>query len=368
MAGIYVHIPFCSSFCLYCDFYSIISKSDKVEVFKEGLLNEIYSRQDFFKKRGVFPETLYFGGGTPSLLFISDLEEITEAIKKVFGVNEFREFTIEVNPDDVSVEKLECFRRIGVNRISMGVQSFCDNHLLWMRRRHSATQAKEAFRLMREHGFDNISIDLIFGFSGLSRGEWEYNISQALILEPEHISCYQMSVEPGSNLASLLKSGEYVEPLEEESAWQYEFLQRKLLENGYIQYEISNYSLPGFKSIHNSNYWERSPYLGLGPSAHSFDGNRIRRWNSSNIIKNNEFSEEILSDIDIFNEQIMLGLRKTSGFSLESLSSSLLARVQPLLKKLVANGDLILNGDNLFIPSSKLFVSDGIMANLFVTD
>lgn len=411
-SGIYVHVPFCASFCIYCDFYSV--KGGSFEGYRDALLEEIVRQRGYFKN-GVLPETLYFGGGTPSLLDTSYIEQIASAIKLQFGVSDFKEFTIEVNPDDVfhpddiarSRRKLDEYRRMGINRISMGVQSFQDEHLRWMNRRHTAVQAVEAFRLLRECGFDNISIDLIFGFAKLTREQWADNISKALELSPEHISCYQMMLEKGSALYALAKKGKYAEPAQEECAWQYAYLQRKLTEAGYEQYEISNFCKEGYQSRHNSNYWERTPYLGLGPAAHSFDGETVRKWNVASVksyisaLREGKYdvicTSERLTDADIFNEQVMLGLRKTAGFSLNTLDSKMLAKVMPALESMLSSGELILDrreeaknhvcaesrtraeryghaaglevtdGDIIRIPPDKLFVSDGIIERLFIT-
>lgn len=379
-AGIYIHIPFCSSFCTYCSFYSVVRGS--VEGYIKAVIEEARLLQHYFKE-GVLPETLYFGGGTPSVLDASQIAQITSAIKDNFCCEGFEEFTIEVNPDDIYANptKLEEYKNIGINRFSMGVQSFKDEHLKWMNRRHTATQAVKAYELMRAIGIDNISIDLIFGFEHLSRQQWKENISKALTLSPEHISCYQMSIEKNSVLYASFKKGEYREPSQEECAWQYTYLQQQLLEAGYVQYEISNFCKEGYQSHHNSSYWERTPYLGLGPSAHSFDGERERRWNvasvrqyiSALLLNNNSleprkaaYSSERLSDIEIFNEQVMLGLRKTAGFEMEMLDKQLLKIITPEIESMLVSGDLILEKGVLRIPTDKLFVSDGIMSRLFI--
>ncbi|MDD2594520.1 MAG: radical SAM family heme chaperone HemW [Bacteroidales bacterium] len=379
MAGIYIHVPFCSSFCIYCNFYSEIDKGGIIG-WRSSLIEEITQRRNFFK-RGVLPETLYFGGGTPSLLPLSDLKMITSHLKSIFQVDNFKEFTIEVNPDDICnsgsegrEDLVSGYKDLGVNRISMGIQSFSDDHLKWMRRRHTASEAIEAFHRLREEGFDNISIDLIFGFASLSTDEWVNNIEQAISLRPEHISCYQMSIEDGSDLYDLAETGKYIEPRQEKSARQYALLQKRLAEAGYRQYEISNFSLPGCESKHNGSYWSRDPYLGLGPGAHSFDGDRLRRWNVADTKKYNSaiesgqsyFESEHLSGEDVFNEQIMLGLRTIRGCSIKSLDKQLFAKIKPAVTQLVKAGSIIIDNDILSIPSEKLFVSDGIMGSLFI--
>ena len=374
MAGIYIHLPFCSSFCLYCDFYSEIDGREQRRRYLNALKSEISERVDYFA--GVSPDTIYMGGGTPSLLDTEEIAELADTLRSRFKITLLREFTLEVNPDDVTMQKLEGWRFAGVDRLSIGVQSFCDDHLVWMRRRHTSVQAINAFKMAREAGFDNISLDLIFGFEGLSDEQWRYNIAKLMALSPDHVSCYQMSIEPGSELASLADAGRYHEPSQEVCAAHYSILQQMLKKAGYRQYEISNFAIPGKESIHNSSYWDRVPYLGLGASAHSFDGRSRRSWNLAEMksfidaMEGNDSikirSEEILSEDDQFNEQIMLGLRKTAGLSLSSLESSRLAKIKPALDYLTSTGDIISECGIIRIPAEKLFVSDGIMQQLFL--
>ncbi|HPB88964.1 MAG TPA: radical SAM family heme chaperone HemW [Bacteroidales bacterium] len=374
MAGIYIHLPFCSSFCLYCDFYSEIDGREQRRRYLNALKSEISERVDYFA--GVFPDTIYMGGGTPSLLDIEEIADLADTLRSRFEIKLLREFTLEANPDDVTPQKLEGWRRAGVDRLSIGVQSFCDDHLVWMRRRHTSAQAINAFKMARKAGFDNISLDLIFGFEGLSDEQWSYNIAQLMALSPDHVSCYQMSIEPGSELASLADAGHYHEPSQEVCAAHYSILQQMLKKAGYRQYEISNFAIPGKESIHNSSYWERIPYLGLGASAHSFDGRSCRCRNIAEMkgyidaMESNDSikmrNEEFLSEDDKFNEQIMLGLRKMAGLSLSSLESSRLAKIKPVLDYLTSTGDIISEGGIIRIPEEKLFVSDGIMQQLFL--
>ena len=374
MAGIYIHLPFCFSFCLYCDFYSEIDCREQRRRYLNALKFEISERVDYFA--GVLPDTIYMGGGTPSLLDTEEIVELADILRNRFKITHLREFTLEANPDDVTPRKLEGWRRAGVDRLSIGVQSFCDDHLVWMRRRHTSAQAINAFKMAREAGFDNISLDLIFGFEGLSDEQWNHNIAQLTDLSPEHVSCYQMSIEPGSELAALANSGRYHEPSQEVCSAHYSLLQQMLKKAGYRQYEISNFAIPGRESIHNSSYWDRIPYLGLGASAHSFDGHNCRCLNLADMkdyidaMEGNVSiairSEEILSEDDKFNEQIMLGLRKTAGLPLSSLDSSRLATIKPALDYLTSTGDIISENGFIRIPAEKLFVSDGIMQQLFI--
>lgn len=366
MTGIYLHWPFCSGFCIYCDFYSE-SHSGRMSEYCEALSREIQARKGFFRDTAT-PSTLYFGGGTPSLVPTDLLCGTVENIRSTFGVSSFEEFTLEANPDDVTPGKLSAWRAMGVTRLSMGVQSFCDAHLKWMRRRHDSAEAQNAFRAARDAGFDNISIDLIFGYAGLTLQEWEATIRTALQLRPEHISCYQMSLESGSTLGEMASRGAYVEPSQEECAAQYSLLQRMLREAGYLQYEISNFALPGRESRHNSIYWRGGAYLGLGAAAHSYDGARKRSWNIADIAKYisaraENVTVEELSDADLANERVMLSLRTAVGLPLEEIPE----QSRPLAERLLRNGELELSGEGrLRIPASRLFVSDDIMATLFI--
>ncbi|MBO4572107.1 MAG: radical SAM family heme chaperone HemW [Bacteroidales bacterium] len=390
MAGLYLHIPFCASFCIYCDFYSEVAP-DRVEAYLEALSREAEARKN---ELSVPPSTVYIGGGTPSLLSEAQFPRLCGILQDHFDLSAVEEFTVEANPDDVTPEKLSLWRSCGVNRLSLGVQSFCDGHLKWMRRRHDAARARAAFRLAREAGFGNISLDLIFGYAGLSSPEWKSSVDEAVALRPQHISCYQMMLEEGTPLSALAASGRYCEPPQEECAAQYAFLQKRLAEAGYIQYEISNFALPGCESKHNSAYWRREPYLGLGPAAHSFDGDRRRSWNDPDLEgwigvwnpasegqraaepflpqsvasrqeepaapqRHRTDSFEILSDKDVFNETVMLSLRTARGLDLAELDPQLLEETRPAFERAVACGNLVRTPDGrLRIPPERFFISD----------
>ena len=370
---IYIHFPFCKSFCTYCDFYSVRGK-DRIAQYTQSLLREISLRKAFLCQC-TSPATLYVGGGTPSLWPVEQLGEAVAAVSAALregaadygrscgapgggggavpgtwdgrgDVGIFAEFTVEVNPDDVTEAYALALRRLGVNRVSMGVQSFSDRSLRWMARRHSPEGAVEAFRVLRSAGFDNISLDLIFGYdpvawgSGSSSDEelmqlWSDDLDAVLRLRPEHISAYQMGIEEGSVLGEMAAAGRYREPSDELCAAQYALLQQRLTAAGYLQYEVSNFSLPGRRALHNSGYWDRSPYIGLGPGAHSFDGDRCRWWNAPDLDRyiaafgggsayrdcavSSVVSEETLTDEDVLTETIMLGLRTVDGLPLDVL-------------------------------------------------
>ena len=344
MAGIYVHFPFCSSRCIYCDFYSRV-RTDYPE-YVDALIREAENRRSFLK--GVPPATLYFGGGTPSVLPVSELERLVSALSVSFDLSRVSEFTVEVNPDDIDSVKASGLRRLGTTRISMGIQSMNDGHLKWMKRRHTAEDAVRAFRTLRDAGFDNISVDLIFGFEGLSGQEWERTIRKVLELSPEHVSCYQMM-------------GKYASSDDEACLSQYLALQTVLGEAGYRQYEISNYCRPGFQSRHNSAYWRREPYLGLGAAAHSFDGESRRCWNAPDTdayIAGEPLRGETLTDKEAAEEVIMLGLRTSDGIPKELVCKN------PSYSGFVSSGALIESGDRVRISPASFFVSDDLISSL----
>ena len=320
----------------------------RFEAFADAICAEASSRKEEIAST-LKVNTLYVGGGTPSVLPPSVFERIVRALP--YGP--FDEFTMEANPEDI-VEKgpdyLAFLRGLGVNRLSMGIQGFDDALLRWMNRRHDSSRALKAFHMAREAGFGNISIDLMFGISGLSDECWEKTTSQAIALRPEHISAYQLSIEEGSALEEMTAKGQYTEASEDICRRQYDTLCRKLAEAGYVHYEVSNFALPGYMAVHNSAYWRRVPYVGLGPGAHSFDG-KARRWN------NPDYSSETeeLSPEDIRVETIMLGLRTATGVARDLV---------PGCDALEKEGALISSGSNVRIPEDRFFVSDDIIRRL----
>lgn len=389
---IYLHVPFCGSFCTYCDFYSEICRS--IQVFNEyadAVIAEIRDRRKELEMNMSAQDavnTLYIGGGTPSVLPLDVLSRIVGAVTEPAEVTSpFEEFTIEVNPEDIVEKGSEYVRglmNLGVNRISMGIQSFNDDILRWMNRRHDASRAVEAFRILRESGVLNISIDLIFGISQLTDEIWENTIEKALELSPEHISAYQLSIEEGSALAKMVADGRYVEASEEQCRRQYDILCRCLGRSGYHHYEISNFAKPGFEAVHNSAYWHRAPYIGLGPGAHSLTGN-IRSWNSQELpyrqpdgplSRNPDLSQhrtsggnlltysrsfETLSPEDIRVERIMLSLRTYKGLETTELYS---LADRTVIETLLNEGALELHGTRIRIPEDRLFTSDEIIREL----
>ena len=389
MAGIYLHIPFCNKKCIYCGFYSVASKAFR-DKYIPALEREISHRRDFFAS--LYPsdrtvKTLYIGGGTPSVLSADVLGRAVSSIRDNFSFpsEAFRtdnpdifEFTVEVNPDDITPGYAQALKELGANRISMGVQSFNDSHLEWMGRRHNSQQAEDAFKILRNAGFSNISLDLIFGFPMLSQEQWEENLDRIIGLHPEHISAYQLGIDPDTPLERLAEKGRFRLPEEEVCEKMYKSLQAVLKGSGYTQYEVSNFCSPGFHSRHNSSYWSRIPYLGLGPGAHSFIG-RHREWNYPGIETYcNPDTKEIregenLSPEDVFNEILMLGLRTAEGVRMKDLrnsdpmSSVFITKIIPVIQDLEQKGLLAVTRDGrIKIPSGRLFVSDGIIRDLFV--
>ncbi len=357
---IYIHVPFCRSFCTYCDFYSEIADDRLMDLYVKRLCKEINDRAGEIDASS--PKTLYFGGGSPSVLSISQLTSILLCLEECGQGGPYEEFTLEANPEDI-VEKglpyLHNLKTLGVNRLSLGVQSFDDGLLRWMNRRHNAERAEKAFRLAREAEMDNISLDLIFGFNELSDELWEKTIDKAVELAPEHISCYQLSVEPGSLLAEMLAEGQWKEAPDEVCEKQYLTLCKKLKEAGYRHYEISNFAKPGYEAIHNCGYWKRCPYVGFGPSAHSFTG-RGRSWNS-NTLDGYVSSQESLSVEDEKVETLMLALRTENGVDQDFLYGN--CREEDI-RAMVENGSLVKEGRRYRIPEEKFFVSDRIIRDL----
>lgn len=392
---IYLHVPFCGSFCTYCDFYSEICRSRQAfNEYADAVIAEIRDRRKELEMNMSAQDavnTLYIGGGTPSVLPLDvlsrivgavsqteqlslvteQLSPVTESVEVTTQTELFDEFTVEVNPEDIVEKGREYVRgllALGVNRISMGIQSFNDDILRWMNRRHDAGNAVKAFHILRESGVRNISIDLIFGISQLTDETWKDTIEKALELSPEHISAYQLSIEEGSALAKMVADGRYVEASEEQCRRQYDILCRCLGRSGYHHYEISNFAKPGFEAVHNSAYWRRAPYIGLGPGAHSLTGN-VRSWNSQKLPHRStdgspatySRTSETLSPEDIRVERIMLSLRTDKGLKAAELYS---LADRAVINSLLSEGALEKQGGSIRIPEDHLFTSDEIIREL----
>ena len=321
MAGIYIHIPFCKQACHYCDFHFSTTPANK-NALLNALLQEIPLRSNYLLDEKI--DTIYFGGGTPSLLTAEEINKLLEAISKHFNQSKYMEITLESNPDDLSLEKIKSYKDTPVNRLSIGIQSFLDEDLRFMNRAHSARQATSAVENVIKAGFYNISIDLIYGTPTMNNNQWRTNLKQAFEFNIPHISSYCLTVEANTALYSLIKKGKVQDVNQEDTVTQFNILMAETSAQGYEHYEISNFAKPGFESKHNSGYWSRKKYIGLGPSAHSYNGTS-RQWNVANNIKylkslqNGEafFEKEELKESDLFNEYVMTSLRTKHGINIE---------------------------------------------------
>ena len=326
MAGIYIHIPFCKQQCTYCDFHFSTTFDVYRERMIQALLNELKLRANDMPGKVI--ETIYFGGGTPSLLTKSELSAFLDLMKASFVLVDTPEITLEANPDDCTEEQLANWKEVGVNRLSIGLQSFKESDLKWMNRAHSVEEAKTCFTLIQQAGFQNVTVDLMYGLPNLTEDEWREHIQTVLDWNVPHISSYCLTVEKNTVLEKRVRTGELRVADDEMQSRQFEILLEILEKNGVHQYEISNFSKPGFESRHNANYWKGVPYLGVGPSAHSYQGKK-RRWNVANNslymkgVENESvyWESEKLTTADQFNELLLTGLRTTFGVSLKKLSS-----------------------------------------------
>lgn len=320
MPGIYIHIPFCRQACTYCDFHFSTSLKNK-ESFLDALHKEIFLQKEFFES-GEIISSVYFGGGTPSLLSPTEINIIFSELTKYFEINKGAEITLEANPDDLSFQYLQSLKHTPINRLSIGVQSFFDRDLKFMNRVHTAAHAKQSIEMAAEAGFTNLTIDLIYGTPGLSNQDWMKNLMTVFALPVNHLSCYSLTVEQGTALSSMIKKGIAAPVKDQQSAEQFEILLKLCSENGFEQYEISNFCRNEQYAIHNSNYWKGEKYLGLGPSAHSYNG-QCRQWNVSNnnayikYLSENKinFERETLLESQKYNEYVLTSLRTKWGTS-----------------------------------------------------
>ena len=372
MAGIYIHIPFCKRRCIYCDFFSTTQSEKKAE-YVHALIHELEMRKDYVGEEEI--ETIYLGGGTPSQLSQEELEEIFAYIYKVYKVTPDAEITLEANPDDLTPEYVSMLRSLPINRISMGIQTFQEETLKLLHRRHTARQAIEAFRRCREAGFQNISIDLMYGLPGETLETWEQDLQQAIDLHPEHISAYHLIYEEGTTLWNLREQNKVEEAKEELSLTLFKTLIERLTKAGYQHYEISNFCLPGLHSRHNSSYWTGKKYLGCGPSAHSFDG-ISRQWNVSSLgkylegIRSNQLDFE-LEELDLYtryNDFVITSIRTCWGMPLAQLRTTygetLYNYCLRMAKPHIEQGVLEIKEDTLKLTPQGIFISDGIMSDL----
>jgi oxygen-independent coproporphyrinogen III oxidase len=374
MAGIYIHIPFCRKACHYCNFHFSTSLQLKND-FVAALLKETVIQAPYLENKLI--ETIYFGGGTPSLLPASDIHSILNEIRLHYQLSSNVEITIETNPDDINSDQLREWKTIGINRLSIGIQSFFEEDLQWMNRAHNAVQAKNCIELAQREGFSNITIDLIYGTPTLSDEKWKKNVETAISLQVPHLSCYALTVEPNTALHKMVEQHKKEAVDSDKQASQFLLLMEWLSIAGYQHYEISNFAQSGMRSRHNSAYWQGKPYLGLGPSAHSFNGSN-RRWNMANnalyiqALQKNElvFEEEILTPTQQLNEFIMISLRTMEGINLKLVQEKFGEKhIEHLLKnsrQYIASNKIIESANHLRLTNEGKLLADGIAAALFV--
>ena len=372
--GIYIHIPFCKSRCIYCGFYSTTNKELK-ERYVDALIREIHMRKDDFARLGTSlspssTSTVYFGGGTPSSLSVCDIERIVGALESTFNGTP-SEVTLEMNPDDVTKDYIKAVRQMGINRISMGIQTFDDSRLQFIRRRHNASQAEKAVMTIREEGIHNVSIDLMFGFPNQTMDEWVTDIDKAIALHPTHISAYSLMYEEDTPLFRMLQKGEINLIDDETSLAMYTELINRLTANGYEHYEISNFAMPGYRSVHNSSYWHDTPYLGFGAAAHSYNKD-TRSWNIPDLKKYIESiesgvlpSESEVIDADThYNDLITTALRTREGLNLDDLPQKYREYALVNARKSISEHLLEATDSHIRLTREGFFVSDMVMSEL----
>jgi oxygen-independent coproporphyrinogen-3 oxidase len=382
LAGIYVHIPFCKQACNYCNFHFSTSLKLKDEMIaaltKEILLTKVFVDEGDVlhvgKKEQI--ETLYFGGGTPSIIDIKDLELLFAALKEKFIFSADIEITLEANPDDISPKKLALWKQAGINRLSVGIQSFIEEELVWMNRAHTAVESLHCIEDIKAAGFTNFSVDLIYGSPLLTNDNWKRNTDKIIENNIPHISCYALTVEPKTALNKMIIQHKK-EPVDAaKQAEQFILLMDWMEQAGYDHYEISNFAIPGMKSKHNSSYWQGKRYYGFGPSAHAYDG-KSRQWNIANnalyiqSLKNNiiPFEKEILTTTQQLNEYIMTSLRTMEGLNLgtieERFGNKIIRQLQSASEKWKLGGKLLGDDDKIVLTKQGKLFADGIAADLF---
>ncbi len=380
MAGIYIHIPFCKQACHYCDFHFSTSLKYK-EDFLKALKREIELQKNYLLPphsvdRLADVSTIYFGGGTPSLLSQSELMEIIETLHRNFNIDKNAEITLEANPDDLTNLKIKELKDTPINRFSIGIQSFYDEDLKLMNRAHNSKEAEHSVKCAQDHGFENITIDLIYGIQTLTDRNWKNNLQTAFDLDVKHISAYCLTVEPKTALAKFVKEGKLKEVDEQQSAEQFEIMLEAMKNNDFVQYEISNFCKENFYSKHNSNYWLKEKYLGLGPSAHSYNG-EVRHANIANnalyiqSLSENKLNveEEKLSPVQSYNEYVLTSLRTMWGTDLDHIRKNygdeLVIFCLAEAEKHIASGDVLKKGNKLFLSDKGKLFADRIAGALF---
>ena len=374
-AGLYVHVPFCEKFCLYCDFYSVIPQPGQLDMYINaiGVESSIRAKEEF----GQFTyDSIFLGGGTPSLLNEKQIKALFQHLRNNFEISPLSEITIECNPSSITQDLLACYHAAGINRISLGNQSFNDDYLKKLGRVHNAHDAIESFRLIRASGFNNISIDMIYGLPIQTLREWENDLNQAIALDPEHISAYNLIIEPETTFGELFAKGRLRLPSDETQETMYAHLNEQLTKTGYDRYEISNFAKLGYECHHNLKYWHLEPYLGLGPAAVSFDGQiRIRNLSvlqdyidslHQDILPPSE--TEALDSDKLREEYIMMSLRLNEGLSLDELKArfgyDILREKGDIINSLIKNGYVTIDDNCIRLDPQALFISDEIIVKL----
>ena len=386
MSGLYIHIPFCRRKCLYCDFYSGGVRIADWRLYIDSILNEFRLRKEEIQMP---PLTLYLGGGTPSLIPSDGLRSLIEEIRKISGAESWDEFTIEVNPEDVSDDNCKAWRNCGVNRVSLGIQSLNNPELEKIGRRHDSVRAIDAFETIRKY-FDNISVDIISGLPGQTPDSYYATLNKITSLEPEHISSYSLMLEEGTSLTLLANAGKIILPSEETVALMHDMTVNELKNKGYLHYELSNYAKPGFESKHNTGYWTGKAYIGLGPGAHSYDGDGIRRANPCDLkgymkyfsgskeLLNKDypdsrrmhkfFDEENLTDDELREEMIMTRLRLKEGLDLdkfkERFGEKSFKQLMENAIRYIENGKMGKENQRLFFNENAILISNLILSDL----
>ncbi|MBQ1176512.1 MAG: radical SAM family heme chaperone HemW [Paludibacteraceae bacterium] len=367
MSSIYIHIPFCQCRCSYCDFYSTTQLATR-DKYVKALCTELVERKNELPPSPI--QTIYLGGGTPSVLSIGQLEQIFSTIAAHYNLSQLEECTIECNPDDVTTSFLADLQSLPINRISMGVQSFNDAELNLMNRRHTAKEAIAAVHNMVNAGYTNCSIDLIYGLPNQSIETWQSNLQTALSLPIKHLSAYHLTYEEGTKMYQLRQQA----VSEDTSYLMFQTLHQYIEEAGMEAYEISNFAYPGYRSKHNSRYWQNKPYLGIGAAAHSYNGSNKRRWNVSDLTKyingitqnNTIFEDELLSDDDLYNELIITSLRTKEGVNTLLIQSQYQPHFAKQSKKYLDSGMLAIKDGWCKLTQKGIFISDGIICDLMV--
>lgn len=372
---IYIHIPFCKQKCSYCNFHFSTSFNLKDDMFA-AIRKEINLRKDELDNKTL--KSLYFGGGTPSILSVDEIKCLIDDIQNYYDFSNDIEITLEANPDDLSQAYVKDLSQTLVNRLSIGTQSFFDEDLKLMNRAHNASEAESSIKKAQDYGLENISIDLIYGSPSSNFEIWKENLNKTIELQVPHISSYALTIEPKTALEKWIENGKVHSPKEAEQNKEFYYMSEFLKEKGFDHYEISNFGKPGFYSKHNSSYWNYEPYLGIGPSAHSYDGACKRSWNIANnpqyikLINQNKLPSEteFLSDKEQFNEMLMIGLRTIWGVDLKKLEDNFDSEILDYLKKEIKpkleEGLLIIENNRLKIPEKHWFLADGIASDLFM--